>query len=117
MSTTYKQYQKYKQVAFGASKTGLSTVGYLLYYADGSAVPMSRVTAGITERGTGTGNYGVVVTFPKNFVGEIRWDTGGGSPIYASEEINIGGDEATSLGLSYLVGINNTTGSATGQKP
>lgn len=54
---------------------GLATVGYQLFNPDGTANG-SRVTAGITERGTGTGLYGGSVVFPDDFTGELRWDSG-----------------------------------------
>jgi hypothetical protein len=81
-------YTLFSEVIFGSGRSGLSTVGYRLYNADGTPNG-SRITAGVTERGTGTGNYGATVTIPATtFVGEIRWDTGGGSPVYASTPIN-----------------------------
>ncbi len=81
-------YSKLFIVQFGASKTGLTgTVGFALYNAD-NTLNTARTTAGITERGSGTGQYAATVTVPSAFQGEIRWDTGGASPIYASEEIN-----------------------------
>jgi hypothetical protein len=82
-------FTRYKQVSLGAGRSGLATVGYALYDATG-AVAAARSTVGIAERGA-TGTYGAVVTFPDNFVGEIRWDSGEAAPRTASEEINPGG--------------------------
>lgn len=78
-------YTKFSGVAFGSRKSGLSTVGYRLYNTNGTASG-SRVTAGVAE--TAPGNYAATVTFPDDFTGEIRWDTGEGSPRYASDFIN-----------------------------
>lgn len=75
----------YREVVFGIG--GLTTVGYRLFEPDGDPVG-ARITSGITERGTNTGIYGALVSLPDDFEGEIRWDTGGGSPIYASEDIH-----------------------------
>lgn len=78
-------YTEYCGASFGRSRTGLATVGYRLY--DTEAAPVgARVTAGIGERGPGT--YAAIVTFPDEFVGELRWDTGEGAPRYVSLFIN-----------------------------
>jgi len=67
--------------------TGLTgTVGYQLYNADGTASG-SRVTAGISEQGSGTGFYHVLLSLADGWVGSIQWDTGGASPIYGIEDI------------------------------
>jgi len=78
-------YSEFAGVAFGSRKSGLSTVGYRLYNSDGSANG-ARVTAGIFE--TAPGTYGATVVFPDGFVGELRWDTGEGTPRYASVFVN-----------------------------
>lgn len=75
----------YREVVFGIG--GLTTVGYQLFEPNGDPVG-ARITSGITERGTNTGIYGASVSLPDTFEGEIRWDTGGGSPIYASEDLH-----------------------------
>lgn len=80
-------YTRFKMASYGAAHGGKTTVGYQLFNPDGTANG-PRITAGVTERGTGTGIYGADVAFPDNFRGEIRWDTGGASPAVASEEIN-----------------------------
>lgn len=75
---------QYLSVNFGASRTGLTTVGYQLFDTAGSAVG-SRITANI--RNHGDGSYGALVTLPDAFVGSIRWDdttTG----LKASEAVN-----------------------------
>jgi len=84
----------YKSVVFAAFPS-LATVGYQLFNADGSANG-SRITAGVTERGTATGIYGTSVDFPSSFRGEIRWDTGD-VPVsaYAAEDINLTGGSFT----------------------
>lgn len=83
-------------VNFGISKASLSTVGYALYDADGT-LHTARSTTGVTERPAGSGTYGVDVTLPSGFVGEIRWDTGEATPAYASEAIDGGGELSASL--------------------
>ncbi|MDE2103346.1 MAG: hypothetical protein KGL39_39260 [Patescibacteria group bacterium] len=85
-------YQRYKSANFGSSKAALSNVGYALYNPDGS-LNTARTTTGVVERGTGTGIYGALITFPAGFVGELRWDTGDAAPIFASEDINPGASE------------------------
>jgi hypothetical protein len=78
-------YNKYCTVAFGSSKSGLLTVGYQLFNADGTANGGRQVSS-IQDLAGGT--YGFLVVIPDNFIGRITWDTGG-SPIFvASEEIN-----------------------------
>lgn len=77
----------YKSVSFGATYASLATVGYRLYNADGTAYA-ARVTAGVAERPAGSGTYGASIVIPDTFTGELRWDTGGGSPKYASEALD-----------------------------
>jgi len=73
-----------KTVAFGGSKTGLvGSVGVTLLDPDGS-VQVVRTTSGIYEIGGGC--YGKEIVFPDIWNGSILWDTGGGSPVYASED-------------------------------
>ncbi len=74
------------EVNFGSGYSGLATVGYRLYQDDDTD-SVARTTTGVFEIGTNTGNYGVVVpSIPDNAVG-IEWDTGGGSPVYATEDL------------------------------
>lgn len=75
----------YLEVDFGVANTGLATVGYTLYNAAGGVVVV-RATAGVAERGS-SGVYGVTVPTILDTVASIVWDTGGGSPLYASEDI------------------------------
>lgn len=81
-------YTQLRLVNFGAGQASLATVGYRLYNPDGTPNG-ARITAGVTERPAASGIYGAAVVFPDLFAGEIRWDTGGGSPVYASEDIEI----------------------------
>jgi hypothetical protein len=75
-------------VAFGSSFTGLvGTIGYALYNSDGT-LAVALTTAGITERGAGSGQYAAMVSIPDGFVGEIRWSSGGVTPTYVSAAIN-----------------------------
>jgi len=74
-------------VRFGPGRAGLATVGYQLRHPDDS-VALARTTTGVDAR-TEPGAYGVNLTYPTGFTrGEIVWDTGEVSPVYASEEIN-----------------------------
>jgi len=78
----------FRLAQFGTGSTGLvGTVGYALVNPD-NTVNTARTTSGITERPSGSGTYAATVTLPNNFQGELRWDTGGGSPKYASEVVN-----------------------------
>jgi hypothetical protein len=78
-------YSLYKTVSLGSSKAGLLTVGYRLYDADNTPNG-ARVASGIQD--LAGGQYGALVTFPDSFSGRLTWDSGEGSPVYASEEIN-----------------------------
>ena len=78
-----------KTCSMGGSKTGLvATIGVTLLNPDGTT-HTARATAGIYEIGGGC--YGKEITFEDNWNGVLLWDTGGGSPVYASEEYNTGG--------------------------
>jgi hypothetical protein len=76
-----------KSVNFGSVQTGLTTVGYRLFNSTG-ALSGSRVTNGVGEILAGTGIYSASVHFSADFKGSILWDTGGSSPVYATEEYN-----------------------------
>jgi hypothetical protein len=78
-----------KTCSMGGSKTGLvGTVGVTLLDPDGTT-HTARATADIYEIGGGC--YGKEITFEDNWKGVILWDTGGGSPVYASDEYDIEG--------------------------
>lgn len=76
-------------VDFGSGNTGLvGTVGYTQTDRTGATV-VARTTAGISEIGS-TGQY-VIDIIPASTTIVILWDTGGGTPIFASnclEDIN-----------------------------
>lgn len=73
-----------KTASFGGTHTGLvGTAGVAILNADGT-VHTARTIAGIYEIGGGC--YGKEVTFADNFKGSLKWDTGGGTPVYAVEE-------------------------------
>ena len=73
----------------GGNKTGLvGTIGVTLLNPDGT-VHTARAIAGIYEIGGGC--YGKEITFPDNWKGSIKWDTGGGSPVYATEDYDVEG--------------------------
>lgn len=76
-----------KSVNFGKSKGGLGTVGFTLYDAVGSE-SVSRSTTGVHEVGTSTGIYACQISFANSFSGSILWDTGEGTPAYATEQYN-----------------------------
>ena len=74
-----------KNVNFGQSKKGLSTVGYTLINTVGG-VALPRTISGVYEVGTLTGIYAALISFPSGFKGSILWDTGGLYPVYATED-------------------------------
>ena len=74
-----------KNVNFGRSKRGLSTVGFTLIDSAGST-QAERTTAGVYEVGTDTGIYGANITFSNTFSGTILWDTGEGSNTVCAAE-------------------------------
>lgn len=77
-----------KICSMGGSNTGLvGTIGVTLLDPDGTT-HTARATADIYEIGGGC--YGKEITFEDNWKGVLLWDTGGGSPVYASEEYHIG---------------------------
>lgn len=78
-----------KTCAMGGSKTGLvGTIGVTLLNPDGTT-HTARATASIYEIGGGC--YGKEIVFPDNWSGSLKWDTGGGTPVYAVEEYVIEG--------------------------
>jgi len=73
-----------KTCAMGGSQIGLvGTIGVTLLNSNGT-VNTARTTDGIFEIGGGC--YGKDITFPDDFKGSIKWDTGGGTPVYAVED-------------------------------
>jgi len=74
-----------RSVAFGNSKTGLGSVGMTLLNPDGTE-HTARSTVGIYEMAGG--GYGKNISFPDNWKGIIKWDSGEGSPVYAYEDYN-----------------------------
>ena len=72
---------------FSSSNASLSTVGYAIYNSS-DAIVAARTTSGVVEIGTATGIYKAIITYPPNFKGYVLWDTGAGTPDYASESIN-----------------------------
>jgi len=74
-----------RSVAFGSSKTGLGSVGMTLLNPDGTE-HTARSTVGIYEMAGG--GYGKNISFPDNWKGILKWDSGEGSPIYAYEDYN-----------------------------
>jgi len=76
-----------KSVNFGTNKKNLSTVGYRLLNINGT-LSGSRITSGVGEIYSDSGIYSASIYFSANFSGSILWDTGGSSPVFASEEYN-----------------------------
>jgi len=76
-----------KNVNFGSALGSLTTVGYRIFWLDGT-LSGSRVTSGVGEIFDGTGIYSSSIYFSTDFSGSILWDTGGSSPTYATEEYN-----------------------------
>lgn len=72
------------QAAFGPSNAGLGTVGVTILNADGTTAT-ARTTSGVVDLGHGF--YGKVATLADGFRGWAMWDTGGGSPLYATAPI------------------------------
>lgn len=88
-----------KNVNFGGSKGGLSTVGFTLIGFAGEVIS-ARTTGSVHEVGTNTGIYAAPITFTSTFSGSILWDTGGEAPIYATEEYN-----QTEARINFIKGI------------
>lgn len=76
-----------RSVNFGTAHASLSTVGYTLKNFDGTT-KLARATAGIVELVTAKGIYGGNIAFDDGWDGFIIWDTGEGSPVYASENFH-----------------------------
>ena len=77
-------------VDFGPGNAGLGTVGYELRDNLGVVVA-ARTTAGVLDIGDGL--YGVGVDLIPAAIA-VKWDTGGGSPIFAGEGLEPGRDIA-----------------------
>lgn len=89
-----------KTCSIGGSNTGLvGTIGVTLLDPDGTT-HTARATADIYEIGGGC--YGKEITFEDNWKGVIMWDSGGGSPVYASEEYYTEGAIASLIGPGAL---------------
>jgi hypothetical protein len=85
----------------GSSQTGLTgTIGVTLLNADGTT-KTARTTTGIYEIDGGC--YGKDITFDDDWYGIIKWDTGGGSPVYAVEEYNYVATDVSNLALEATV--------------
>jgi len=76
-----------KNVNFGSALGSLTTVGYRLFWLDGT-LSGSRTTSDVGEIFADTGIYSSSIYFSTNFSGSVLWDTGGSSPTYATEEYN-----------------------------
>jgi hypothetical protein len=87
----------FKTVDFGPGYESLGTVGYVLYNPNGS-VKQVRTTSGVVNISQAT--YGCNMTLDADWKGSIVWDTGGASPIYASDDFNYA---EASLGVAGAV--------------
>jgi hypothetical protein len=79
-----------RNVNFGSTNvnlTGSIGVGFAVYDTAGTLIS-ARTTNGVYQTLSGSGIYNAYISFPDNFRGSILWDTGGGSPTYASEQYN-----------------------------
>lgn len=76
----------YFTASFGASKAGLSSVGYTIFDT-ANTVYTPRTTDGVVD--LSNGNYGALIVLPSKFQGLITWDTGEDTPVFASSAINI----------------------------
>ena len=76
-----------KNVNFGSGLGSLTTVGYRIFWLDGT-LSGSRTTSDVGEIFADTGIYSSSIYFSTDFSGSILWDTGGSSPTYATEEYN-----------------------------
>lgn len=69
--------------------TGLTgTIGVRVLDTPGATIITARTTAGISENPSGSGIYSVALAAP-NTLGtySVVWDTGGGAPVYTSEDL------------------------------
>ena len=73
----------YLTADFGPNNGGIGTTGYTLKNAAGGDA-QARTTTGVVDQGNGM--YGVEVDLPPTAVA-VKWDTGGGSPVYAHEDL------------------------------
>lgn len=87
--------------SFGSAQTGLVTVGYRQVDNAGATV-VARTTVGVVE--IGGGGYGVDVVLNANTV-TLEWDTGGGSPIFAHEDLEIRHDDT----LAAIAALNDVS--------
>jgi hypothetical protein len=75
---------EYLNASFGSSRTGIGTVGYTLMKDDGT-VSVARTQTGVVEEGGGV--YGKANISILDDSASILWDTGGGTPLYAAEDL------------------------------
>lgn len=92
---------QFKVVNFGSARGGSTTIGYAVY--SGGTTIVARTTSGIAELGTTTGSYGATIDFGGAVDGSLLWDTGGESPVYASEAVNIVVAAAPAAGTSGIL--------------
>lgn len=87
----------FKTVDFGPGYESLATVGYTLLNPDGSEKQV-RTTTGVINIAQAV--YGCNMTLDADWKGTILWDSGGGVPLYASDDFNYA---EASLGVAGAV--------------
>lgn len=87
MSITTITGTTFPAVLDGAPTGQAGTIGVQIVTAVGGTVTVPRTTSGITEAPAGSGIYTVTLTAPAAGSYEVLWDTGGGTPTYAVEEL------------------------------
>lgn len=87
---------RYKAIQW-PGRSGLTDVGYQFYTSASPPVAIGTRTGAVPEIGSGTANYGALVTYPSTgFTGSLLWDTGAADPagtLYWAEPVNPGADE------------------------
>ena len=97
---------EYLNASFGSSRTGIGTVGLTLMKNDGT-VAVARTQTGVVEEGGGV--YGKASIAIPDDAASIKWDTGGGTPLYAAEDLEPARKQAE---LEAKLPTNNIMGSA-----
>jgi len=77
------------EATLDGAPTGLTgTLGVQILDTPGNNVVLGRTTGGISEAPTGSGIYSVALAAPATQgTYSVVWDTGGGTPVYASEDL------------------------------
>ncbi len=102
------------QANFGVAYTGLTgTVGYKLRNGDGTQY-QARTPAGISEVAAGIYEVKLAANiFSAFFNGSALWDTGGASPVYATEDILLLAPPGSSADLALVKAKTDLLGAGT----